>query len=300
MADVLGIVGSARRWGNSELLTRQALGAAQAQGAAVRMIRLTGLHLESCTGCMRCVIGGKDCRLDDDMDWLIDAIQAADGLVLAAPTYFLGPAAVIKLVLDRLLMVTGQVQEALPPPRPALTIATAGLEDWRGVTLPYLNAMVTAFGFRPVESLTAFAPGPGEVLLDQELMDQVLAAGQRLGRGELEPAPTPPNICPVCRCDSFTFKDSRAICPICGQEATFEKEGGEVRLRFDNVAGAHEGGTEHRWTPEGLRKHMTEWVTATGPRFMARRSEIKRRRRPYRQMEIEWLCPPPTRDSVRE
>jgi uncharacterized Zn finger protein (UPF0148 family) len=273
---------------------------ARAQGAAVQMIRLTGLHLQSCTGCMRCVIGGRDCRLEDDMDWLIDAIQAADGLVLAAPTYFLGPAAVIKLVLDRLLMVTGRIEEALPPPRPAVTIATAGLDDWRGVTLPYLNAMVAAFGFRPIESLTAIAPGPGEALLDKELMAQILATGQRLGRGELEPAPAPPNVCPVCRCDSFTLKDSRAICPICGQEAALEQEGGEAKLRFDRVASAQDGGTEHRWTPEGLRKHMTEWVMATGPRFMARRAEIKTRRRPYRQVEIEWLCPPPDRDLAEE
>ena len=61
MVGVLGLVGSARPWGNSDLLVRQALQGAQAEGAAVHMVRLTGLHLESCTGCLRCVIGGKPC-----------------------------------------------------------------------------------------------------------------------------------------------------------------------------------------------------------------------------------------------
>ena len=294
MTNVLGLVGSARPWGNSELLVRQVLRGARAEGATVEILRLTDLHLESCTGCMRCVIGGKPCPLDDDMAWLVEIIQAADGLVLAAPTYFLGPAAVIKLVLDRLLMVTGRVEEALPPPRPAVTLVTAGLKDWHGVTLPFLDALVTTLGYRPIETLSAIAPGPGEVLLDEELMARVLAAGRRLGRGEMNPAPARPNACPICHCDAFVLRGSRAICPICGREATVEQDGDGVRLRFDPVAGS-----EHRWTPEGLRTHIIEWVMATGPRFLARRAEIKARRKPYREMQVGWLCPPATSHLVK-
>ena len=286
---VLGIVGSARRWGNSELMVRQVIQGAQAVGSSAQMIRLPSLHLESCTGCMRCVIGGKPCPLNDDMAWLVDVVQDADALVLAAPTYFLGPAAVVKLVLDRLLMVSGASDEALPPVRPAVTIITAGLADWRGVSLPFLNVLVAAFGFRPIESLTAIAPGPGEVLLDDGLMAEALAAGERLGRGELDPAPAPAGVCPVCRCDSFIIRDDRAICPICGREATVQQhDDGAIGLHFDAASA-----TEHRLTPEALHEHMESWVRATGPRFMARRSEIKARRRPYRAMDVGWLCPPP-------
>jgi multimeric flavodoxin WrbA len=282
--NLLGLVGSARPWGNSELLVRQVLRGAQAEGAAVKMLRLTDLHLQSCTGCMRCVIGRKPCPLDDDMAQLVETIQAADGLVLAAPTYFLGPAAIIKLVIDRLLMVTGRVDEALP--RPAVTIATAGLEGWRGVALPYLNTLVAAFGYRPIESLTATAPGPGEVLLDSKLMDRALAAGHRLGREEMDPAPTPPNVCPICHCDAFVLNANRAICPICGEQATIEQDENGVHLCFDPISG-----DDRRWTPEGLRRHMIEWVIASGARFLTHRAEIKARRMPYREMEMQWLCP---------
>lgn len=286
MTEILGIVASARPWGNSELLVRQAMFGAQNAGAAARMIRLTNLHLESCTGCMRCVIGGKPCHLDDDMAWLLDTLEAADGIVLAAPTYFLGPAAVVKLALDRLLMFTGQVRRDLPQIRPAVTIATAGLEGWRGVTLPYLNAFVQALGYRPIESLTAVAPGPGEVLLDEALMTDVLNAGHRLGLGETESSPPPANACPICRCDSFRLQGSRAVCPICGQEATVQVRGETLNLEFIPASG-----TDHRWTPEGLRRHMVDWVIATGPRFMERRAEIKARRRPFRAVQAQWLCP---------
>jgi hypothetical protein len=292
MANILGLVGSARPWGNSELVVRQALRGAQAEGAHVQIVRLTALHLEPCTGCMRCVIGGKPCPQGDDMAWLIETLEAADGLVLAVPTYFLGPAAVLKQVLDRLLMVTGQVDQAPPPLRPAITIATAGLEGWRGVTLPYLNALVTALSFQPIDSLTAVAPGPGEVLLNDELMDRVFEAGRRLGLGEREPAPAPPGVCPICRCDAFILRGERAVCPICAREATVVLEENRVALHFEPVSG-----TDHRWTPEGLRTHMIEWVMATGPRFMANRAEIKARRQPYREMDMDWLCPPPGGDG---
>ena len=289
MTYILGIVGSARRWGNSDLLVRQALLGAQAEGATIKAVRLTDLNLASCTGCMHCVAGDPLCPLDDDLAWLVDTIQAADGLVLAAPTYFLGPAAVVKLVLDRLLVVMGQVNKPLPSVRPAVTIATAGLELWRGVALPFLNAVAGTFGYRAIESLTALAPGPGEVLLDEELMARVFAAGRRLGRGELEPAPVPPNVCPICRSDCFALSGTRATCPICGREAAVEHDGRQVTLRFDPAGDSHQ-----RWTPEGLRAHIIEWVMATGPRYQAHRGEVKARRAPYREKEIEWLHPQPS------
>ena len=61
MVSVLGVVGSARPWGNSELLVRQVRRGAQAEGAEVEMVRLAALRIDPCTGCMRCVIGGERC-----------------------------------------------------------------------------------------------------------------------------------------------------------------------------------------------------------------------------------------------
>jgi NAD(P)H-dependent FMN reductase len=287
MVSVLGVVGSARPWGNSELLVRQVLRGAQAEGAAVEIVRLTALRIEPCTGCMRCVIGGERCPLPDDMGWLIERMQAADGMVLAAPIYWLGAAATIKLVLDRLLMVTGRVDEPLPLPRPAVTIATAGLDGWRGVALAFLNALAAGFGYRPVESLVAIAPGPGEVLLDDALMARMLEAGRRLTRGDLVAPEVGPGVCPVCHCEAFILQGRRAVCPICGREAAVQVGEGGVGLHFGPVAEGHQ-----RWTPEGLREHMIGWVQATGPRYMARRAEIKERRAAFRQTAVSWICPP--------
>lgn len=273
MDEVLGIVASARTWGNGELLVRRVLAGARAEGSAVRLLRLTDLRLETCTGCMRCAIGRKPCPLDDDLAWLLETMLGAGGLVLSAPTYFLGPSAVFKLVLDRLLMLATVPGAASPPLRPAVTIVTAGLEKWRGLTLPYLNALVAAVGCRPIDSLLAVAPGPGEVLLDEPLLDRAHAAGCRLGRGETDAIPAALNVCPTCRCDVFVLSGSRATCPICGRQAAIRHEKDGVRLEFEASAGA-----ESRWSPEGLQRHIAEWVGSTGPRFVAHHKEIKARR----------------------
>jgi NAD(P)H-dependent FMN reductase len=287
MVEILGLVGSARTWGNGELLVRQVLRGAIEEGAGGCLLRLTDLHLEGCTGCMRCAIARQPCPLDDDLDWLLDTMLAAGGLVLAAPTYFLAPAAAIKLVLDRLLTLAGRYDEALPPLRPAVTLATAGLERWRGVVLPYLNALAATTGYRPIESILAVAPGPGEVLLDEAVMQWAWEAGRRLGRGELEPGTAPHNICPTCRCDAFVLEDEGATCPICGRRARIELAGGKPSLYFDTQP---EAGP--RWSAEAWHRHIDEWVVATGERFLARREEIRTRRAPYRSVPIPWLAPP--------
>jgi len=222
------------------------------------------------------------------MEWLIGTVEAAGALVLSAPTYWLGPAAQVKLVLDRLLMVTGRVNRPLPPERPALTVATAGLQAWRGVALPFLNALVAGFGYRPIESLVAIGPGPGEVLMDVGLMARVWEAGRRLTQPAAEPEAALAGMqgCPFCGCEAVLLEANRAVCPICGCEAAVEIRDGSFHLRFASPA-AHP-----RWSPEGLRAHMVEWVQATGPSYLSLRDSISERRRPYRQTQIPWLNPP--------
>jgi hypothetical protein len=287
MVEILGIVASARVWGNGELLVRQVLRAAMGEGASGCLLRLTDLHLEGCTGCMRCAIAREPCPLDDDLDWLLDTMANAGGLILSAPTYFLAPSAAVKLVLDRLLVLAGRYDEALPPLRPAVTVVTAGLDQWRGVVLPYLNALAATTGYRPIESILAVAPGPGEVLLDEVVMLRAWEAGQRLGRGEMEPGAAPPNVCPTCRCDAFVIDGGGATCPICGRRARIELADGKPWLHFERPRDAGP-----RWSAEAWLHHIDDWVVGTGQRFLARRQEIRTRRAPYRAMQLPWLVPP--------
>lgn len=97
---VLGLAGSCRRAGNTEVLLDWCLDAARQEGAEVVKFRLCDLDLHGCRGCGSC---SKDavCALKDDMHLLYPHLSSADSIVLAAPVYSMGVPAVPKMVIDR-------------------------------------------------------------------------------------------------------------------------------------------------------------------------------------------------------
>src|SRR3990172_9496977 len=84
---VLGLVGSRRKMGNTEILVKEALRGAQEEGADVDIIRLHDLYIQECNGCMACMLKDAPCMLKDDMNWFWDQLRASDGLVVGAPSY---------------------------------------------------------------------------------------------------------------------------------------------------------------------------------------------------------------------
>jgi len=282
MATALGLVGSARVWGNSEIVVREALLGAQEEGAKVEMLRLTDLSIEPCNGCLRCAIREEPCPLDDDMEWFLAKVRESDALVLAAPTYLFGPAAITKLLLDRLLMLTPRFGEKQT--RTGAAIAVSGRRDWRGVTQPFLNALVMGLGFRLADSFYVHQPGPGEVSLDDEMMVRIHELGQRVARGE-RGKPPEGNICPFCYGDFFVLEGGKATCPLCGLEAAIELVDGQVRLSFDPEV------EPWPWSYAWQKEHVEEWIRPTVPRFLAHREEIKARRERYRKMGEIWVRP---------
>ncbi len=284
MTTVLALVGSARRWGNCEVLAREALaGAAEAGADSLKILRLSDFRIEPCTGCMVCAIGGRPCPLDDDLAFLLDQAAEADALIVAAPVYILGPVAPVKLVLDRMLIWTSVQEWAETPSKPAVTMTVGGLAPWRGAALPFNNALALSLGGRLHGWMECYAPGPGEILLQSDALEQARTLGGQLLSDE--PLPPPPGRCPICGADFFRLEGSQAVCPICGQTGTLVSGEGEFAVRFDPPD------PEGRWTRVGLHKHVEEWVIPSGARFMAHRSEVKARRARYDELSIEWVRP---------
>ncbi len=163
---VLGLVGSRRKMGNTEIIVKEALSGARQAGARVALLRLTDLDLEECNGCMACVFKQQRCSLSDDFYFLLDALDNSDAIILGAPTYFLSPAGVVKTIADRLLAVQPEQLTG----KQAATIAVAGRQGWAGLALPLLNLFPLTAGYELVDSFIAYAPGPGEIALQEETM----------------------------------------------------------------------------------------------------------------------------------
>jgi multimeric flavodoxin WrbA len=100
MVLVIGIVGSPRRGGNTELVVKNALEAAKSTGAETEMIRLADKRVEPCTACGACSKTGK-CVIDDDFMQVFDRMAEADGLLFASPSYFESMTPQMKALIDR-------------------------------------------------------------------------------------------------------------------------------------------------------------------------------------------------------
>ncbi|MEW5953577.1 MAG: flavodoxin family protein [Bacillota bacterium] len=99
---IIGLVGSPRAGGNTDLLVGAALEGARESGAKVEKILVKNLQIDTCEGCLACWQSGFCDRFDDDLPWLVEQLSEADGLVLGSPVWSGFLPGSMKNVFDRL------------------------------------------------------------------------------------------------------------------------------------------------------------------------------------------------------
>ena len=97
---VLGIAGSPRRGGNTDLLLAEVMRGAASRGAKIKTIILNDLKIAPCQHCDACLETGR-CQIEDDMQMIYDELTQADRIVLASPVQFMGVTAQTKAMIDR-------------------------------------------------------------------------------------------------------------------------------------------------------------------------------------------------------
>lgn len=97
---VLGINGSPRKNGNTELLVREAMVGAQEAGAEVEILNIAGQVIAPCEGCELCA-DTAECCLNDDMQKIYPMLLEADGIFLGTPVYFWSVCGQVKVFIDR-------------------------------------------------------------------------------------------------------------------------------------------------------------------------------------------------------
>jgi multimeric flavodoxin WrbA len=97
---VLGILGSPRLEGNSDILLEQALAGAKDTGADVEKIALCQKKISGCLNCEKCNETGV-CVINDDMPEIHKKILEADAIIHSGPVYFWSMTAQMKAYLDR-------------------------------------------------------------------------------------------------------------------------------------------------------------------------------------------------------
>lgn len=100
MPKVVGIYGSPRKGGNTDLLLDSALKGCQEHGDNITKVYVRDLDISGCIGCDGCAKTGI-CVIKDDMQDVYPFINAADVIILASPIFFYGVTSQLKALIDR-------------------------------------------------------------------------------------------------------------------------------------------------------------------------------------------------------
>ena len=100
---VVAFNGSARKNGNTAILTNIVLGKLEKEGIETELVQLAGKKIRGCIACMKCW-ENKDQRCsvtDDVLNSCIEKMIEADGIILGSPTYFANVSTELKALIDR-------------------------------------------------------------------------------------------------------------------------------------------------------------------------------------------------------
>ncbi|MCF8029388.1 MAG: flavodoxin family protein [Desulfohalobiaceae bacterium] len=273
---LLGLVCSTRRLGNSELLIKE-VSSRLTTPHQLNLLRLPQFDIRPCKACYACLEEGR-CRQEDDLATVLDALCQADALIVATPTYFLGPQASLKTLLDRGLSFYGRADTLWG--KPAVGAAVAGIPGKEGYAklgmesfLKFLLAEIRASG-------VFYGALPGEIFQEEDNLNRMeeLAAALEGRRSE------PSGFCPVCGGDTFRFlSSSRIRCMLCSNEG--EAEGTANGISIDVRPEEHQ-----MFTNQKTALDHADWLRGMKDRFRAKKRELLSLTGEYKDMG-NWIQP---------
>lgn len=188
---ILGVSGSPRKGGNTDILLDNFLKGAESAGAETKKVLLMEYSIESCIGCEACRKAGTCTRFHDGMELLYPEIEEAKGLILGSPTYNYNVTAPMKAFIDRLYPYYNFTDERPGPyssklgdqGRKALvfTVCEQVIPEEMGFTLEALGMPLEALGYEVVEKFLAMKCfAKGAVLKNEELLEKAFESGKKL------------------------------------------------------------------------------------------------------------------------
>ncbi len=193
MKKVLGIGGSPRKGGNSDILLKRLLKGAAGESIVTEEIQLRDYQFQPCIGCERCRKDKRCTGLQDGMQLIYPKIREASGLVLISPIYSYNMTALMKSFIDRLYCFydftderPGYWSSQLADQGRKAIIAVVGEQASReaggmDLTLETMRRSIEALGHEVIGELPVLGIfHKGKVREYPQILEQAEAFGRRL------------------------------------------------------------------------------------------------------------------------
>ena len=180
---VLGIVGSPRKKGNTEILMKEALRMARDVGGETDMFLMSEKQVAPCDACGTCFEVGS-CVVQDDMQELYDLMERADGIIIGSPVYFGSVSAQTKAIMDRMFALLGR--RALKDKVAGALVVTRRVGAIQARSLIY--SFCIAQGMIVAGGAIGYGREPGEVLtgvgggIDMSAMEEARLLGANVAQ----------------------------------------------------------------------------------------------------------------------
>lgn len=174
---VVGIVGSARKGGNTEILTNIALEEIRKEGIETELISLADKKIKPCDGCGGCSKTDR-CRLKDDFEEVYAKVLEADGLILASPVYYGAASPQIVAFISRFYPKHGKPLSRMVG-GPIVVARRAG-QNFTFAQLMYFFMIQEMVVPGSTYWNVAFGRAKGDVLKDEEGVNTVKRFGQNM------------------------------------------------------------------------------------------------------------------------
>lgn len=184
LKNIMGIVGSPRRNGNTHILVSKILEGAKGEGALCEELFLKDLKIEECDGCDLCWSEG-DCQQADDMRGLYPKINTVDWFIFGTPIYWYGPTSLMKSFLDRFYYYCGGEHQGKMRGKSAALVLVFEEKDpaAANATLEMFQRSFDYLGIHLRHRLIVPGVGPkGAIWKKTQTIEEAFALGQSLAR----------------------------------------------------------------------------------------------------------------------
>jgi multimeric flavodoxin WrbA len=181
---VLVILGSPRKMGNSSTLAGRISRGVKSAGAKVETLFLHDLKISPCRGCNTCQKhDSKGCVIKDDMQKIYPKLIRADAWVIASPVYWFTMSAQTKIFMDRCYALTAYGKNPFAGKRIAIAMSYGDADPVRSGCVNALRTFQDAFrytGSKIVGMVYGSALEAGEIANNKALMREAEELGKRL------------------------------------------------------------------------------------------------------------------------
>ena len=175
---VLGLVGSPRKGGNTDILVSAVLYGAGASNHEIEKVFLYDADILPCVDCRKCKKGVFQCVLKDDMKLLYPKLEKAEVIIFGTPLYWYGPSAKMKLTVDRLRPFIAS--KKLRGKKVVLVVPSEEGAKACGSLVSMFESSFMYLGMVLAGKILVQASEKGEVKKQPKVLDETFELGKRL------------------------------------------------------------------------------------------------------------------------